>query len=56
VRFRDKRALGEIAEMGHALVEDAGLRAAVLAGQDKRLEHFAPAAVEAALRGYLERP
>jgi glycosyltransferase involved in cell wall biosynthesis len=55
VRFRDKRALDEIAEMGHTLVSDPGLRDAVLAGQDARLAHFAPAAVETALRGYLER-
>ena len=30
------------------------LREAVLAGQDRRLPAFAPAAVEEALRGYLE--
>jgi glycosyltransferase involved in cell wall biosynthesis len=54
VRFGSKRALAEVAEMGHLLVTDARLRAGVLAGQDARLSDFAPAAVEGALRRYLE--
>ncbi len=40
--------------MAQLLATDAELRSAVLAGQDRRLAAFAPAAVEKALRGYLE--
>jgi glycosyltransferase involved in cell wall biosynthesis len=43
-----------IAELGQRLLEDAGLRAQVLEGQRRRLQAFAPASVEAALRGYIE--
>lgn len=46
--------LPQVAELAHALASDGGLRASVLAGQRRRLEHFAPAAVEAALRRHLE--
>jgi hypothetical protein len=53
VQFTEKR-LAEVAEAAHLLVTDRSLREAVLAGQDRRLPAFAPAAVEAALRGYLE--
>jgi glycosyltransferase involved in cell wall biosynthesis len=53
VQFGHDR-IEEIAEMGHRLGSDATLRRAVLAGQQQRLAAFAPAAVEAALRGYLE--
>lgn len=53
VLFREKR-LDEVAEMARRLASPGPLREAVLAGQDRRLPAFAPAAVEAALRGYLE--
>jgi glycosyltransferase involved in cell wall biosynthesis len=46
--------LAEVAEIGRALVVDQALRARVLAAQQKRLEAFAPAAVESALRRYVE--
>jgi glycosyltransferase involved in cell wall biosynthesis len=46
--------LAEVAEIGRALVVDEALRARVLAGQRKRLEAFAPFAVESALRRYVE--
>ena len=49
-----EKSLGEVAETAHALATDGVLRAAVLAGQRRRLEAFAPAAVEGALRGYVE--
>ena len=41
VQFREKR-LAEVAETAHALATDEALRAAVLAGQDRRLAAFAP--------------
>jgi L-malate glycosyltransferase len=44
----------EVAETGRLLVTDAELRARVLALQAKRAEAFAPAAVEATLRRYIE--
>jgi glycosyltransferase involved in cell wall biosynthesis len=53
VQFREKR-LAEMAETAHLLAGDAALRERVLEGQDQRLASFTPAAVEAALRGYLE--
>lgn len=53
VQFTHKR-LDEVGEMAHALAADASLRAAVLAGQRTRVAAFAPAAVEGALRGYLD--
>ena len=53
VQFTEKR-LDEVGEAAHLLVTDAALRLAVLAGQDKRLEAFAPPAVEGALRAYVE--
>ncbi len=53
VQFAEKR-LGEMAEAAHLLTTDAGLRARVLEGQERRLAAFAPAAVEGALRVYLE--
>ena len=53
VQFTDGR-LDEVAEMAHRLVADAALRESVLAGQRRRLQAFAPPAVEAALAGYLE--
>ena len=53
VQFTEKR-LPEVAELAHALATDETLRAAVLAGQDKRLEAFAPERVLGSLRSYLE--
>ena len=53
MQFTPKR-LAEMAEAAHLLTTDAALREQVLAGQDERLAAFAPAAVEGALRGYLE--
>jgi glycosyltransferase involved in cell wall biosynthesis len=53
VQFAERR-LAELAETAHALATDRALRAAVLAGQDRRLAAFAPAAVEGALRDYVE--
>jgi hypothetical protein len=53
VQFTEKM-LAEVAEAAHMLVTDTALRARVLAGQEQRLESFAPPAVEAALRAYLE--
>jgi glycosyltransferase involved in cell wall biosynthesis len=53
VQFSEKR-LEEMAEVAHRVTRDQALRAAVLAGQDLRLRHFAPEAVEARLRAHLE--
>jgi L-malate glycosyltransferase len=53
VQFDEKR-VDEVAEMAHLLATDARLRAAVLAGQERRLEAFAPAAVLGALQGYVD--
>lgn len=50
----DGSDLAEVAEIGRALVADAALRARVLAAQARRLEAFAPAAVEATLRRCVE--
>ncbi|MGE5127251.1 MAG: glycosyltransferase [Betaproteobacteria bacterium] len=46
--------LAEIAELGRLLTRDESLRARVLSGQRRRLEAFAPAAVEADLRRFVE--
>ena len=53
VQFDDD-PLDEVAEMAYRLATDRGLRDAVIAGQRRRLEAFAPETVEAALRGYVE--
>ena len=53
VQISEKR-LAEAAELAHVLASDEALRASVLAGQDRRLAAFAPAAVEGALRRYVE--
>jgi len=53
VQFSEKR-LAEVAETAHALATDETLRAAVLAGQDRRLEAFAPERVLGSLRAYVE--
>jgi glycosyltransferase involved in cell wall biosynthesis len=55
VQFTSKR-LDEVAEAARALATDEGLREAVLEGQDRRLQAFAPESVERALRGYVESP
>jgi glycosyltransferase involved in cell wall biosynthesis len=52
VCFTQKR-LAEVAELAHVMVTDPALRMAVLAGQARRVDAFAPAAVRAALRGYM---
>jgi L-malate glycosyltransferase len=54
VRFEDKSALAEIGEMAHLLARPGPFREAILREQDARAAAFAPAAVESALRGYLE--
>jgi glycosyltransferase involved in cell wall biosynthesis len=53
VQFEELR-IDEVAEMAHLLATDEPLRAAVLAGQRRRLQAFAPEVVEATLRGYLD--
>ena len=51
--FSEKQ-LDAVAETAYLLATDGALREAVLAGQKRRLTAFAPAAVEASLRGFLE--
>jgi len=51
--FEDLR-LAEVAETAYLLARDEALRETILAGQRRRLLAFAPATVEAALKGYLE--
>jgi L-malate glycosyltransferase len=53
VLFSEKR-FDLVAEAAHSLATDAVLRERVLAGQRRRLEAFAPRAVETALRGHVE--
>ena len=53
VQFKQK-GLAQMAEAAHLLSNDQALRNRVLEGQDRRLAAFAPAAVEGALREYLE--
>ncbi len=53
VQFVEKR-IEAVGEMAYRLATDAALRDSVLAGQQRRLEAFAPTAVEAALKAYLE--
>jgi glycosyltransferase involved in cell wall biosynthesis len=53
VQFHEKR-LAEVAETAHALATDESLRAAVLAGQERRLAAFAPERVLASLRAHVE--
>jgi L-malate glycosyltransferase len=50
----DEKRFDEVAEMGARLAATGPLREAVLRGQSRRREDFAPAAVEAALRAYVE--
>lgn len=53
VLFREKR-LAEVAEMAARLAGEGPLRDAVLRSQARRREDFAPRAVEAALKGYVD--
>ena len=53
VEFNEKRFM-EVAELAQLLASDEGLRAAVLRGQERRRAAFAPEAVEASLRTYVE--
>jgi hypothetical protein len=46
--------LAEVAELAQLLASDEPLRAAVLAGQERRLAAFAPESVLGTLRGHLE--
>jgi glycosyltransferase involved in cell wall biosynthesis len=46
--------IAEVAETGRRVLEDADLRARVLALQERRVQEFAPAVVEASLRRYIE--
>jgi L-malate glycosyltransferase len=52
VLFSEKR-LDVVAEIAYTLASDEPLREQILAGQDRRLAAFAPAAVEEALRAYV---
>jgi glycosyltransferase involved in cell wall biosynthesis len=53
IQFSEKR-LPEVAELAYLLASDAQLRRTILAGQQRRLQAFAPEAVEGALRNHLE--
>ena len=53
VQFTEKR-IDEVAEMAHRLATDEALRQAVLRGQERRLQAFAPGRIEAKLRRYVE--
>jgi L-malate glycosyltransferase len=53
LQFTEKDLAG-VGEAGHLLATDDALRRSVLAGQERRLAAFAPAAVESALRRYVE--
>lgn len=52
----DVKSIPELAELAHLLTHDDALRGQVLAGQQRRLAAFAPAAVEGRLRGFIEAP
>jgi glycosyltransferase involved in cell wall biosynthesis len=47
-------SIEEVAETGRLVLEDDALRARILARQAERVQDFAPARVEAALRRYVE--
>jgi glycosyltransferase involved in cell wall biosynthesis len=53
VQFAEKD-LAAMAETAHRLSRDAAFKTAVLEGQRARLAAFAPAAIESALRGYID--
>ena len=50
----DEKEFDEVAEMAARLAVVGPLRTAVLRAQKRRLDHFAPAAVEAALKAYVD--
>lgn len=50
----DQKRFDEVAEMAARLAAGGALRTAVLRGQERRREDFAPRAVEAALRSYVD--
>src|SRR5262249_39674040 len=50
----DEKRFDEVAEMGARLAAPGPRRPAVPRGQQGRREDFAPAAVEAALKGYVD--
>lgn len=50
----DEKRFDEVAEMASRLASAGPLRAAVLRAQTRRLDHFAPAAVEATLKAYVD--
>jgi glycosyltransferase involved in cell wall biosynthesis len=50
----DELRIDEVAEMAHLLATDEALRRQILIGQRRRLDAFTPAAVEGALRTYVE--
>jgi glycosyltransferase involved in cell wall biosynthesis len=50
----DEKEFDEVAEMAARLAAPGPLRTAVLAAQKGRLAHFAPAAVQAALKSYVD--
>jgi hypothetical protein len=50
----DGKDVAAVAEMAHRLAQDGPLRDAVLAGQQRRLQAFAPETVERTLRGHVE--
>lgn len=50
----DEKDVPAVAEMAYRLARDEALRTAVLAGQQRRLQAFAPATVEATLRQHVE--
>ena len=53
LQFSEK-SVAEVAELAFRVTSDAALREAVLRGQERRLDAFAPEAVETTLRGHLE--
>ena len=50
----DEKDVPAVAEMAYRLARDEALRTAVLAGQQRRLQAFAPGTVEATLRRHVE--
>jgi glycosyltransferase involved in cell wall biosynthesis len=50
----DVKEVPAVAEMAYQLAHDRPLRDAVLAGQERRLQAFAPETVEATLKGHVE--
>ena len=50
----DEKRLAEVGEMAARLAAEGPLREAVLRSQARRREHFAPRAVEATLKAYVD--